>query len=83
MKTSFVSNLAVQNAMRLTIQKGQVEMMKLNDEVSTGVHADYGLALGASTSKSVNITSQLDRLSDVEKHQFHRHAKACRFRRKP
>lgn len=66
MKTSFVSNLAVQNAMRLTIQKGQVEMMKLNDEVSTGVHADYGLALGAATSKSVNITSQLDRLSTLK-----------------
>ncbi|CAN7239976.1 flagellar hook-associated family protein [Rhizobium sp. LjRoot98] len=66
MKTSFVSNLAVQNAMRLTIQRGQVEMMKLNDEVSTGVHADYGLALGASTSKSVNISSQLDRLATLK-----------------
>jgi flagellar hook-associated protein 3 FlgL len=66
MKASFVSNLAVQNAMRLTIQRGQVEMMKLNDEVSTGVHADYGLALGASTSRSVNISSQLDRLATLK-----------------
>ncbi len=66
MKASFVSNLAVQNAMRLTIQRGQVEMMKLNDEVSTGVHADYGLALGTSTSRSVNISSQLDRLATLK-----------------
>ena len=66
MKTSFVSNLAIQNAMRLTIQRGQVEMMKLNDEVATGVHADYGLALGSSTSRSVNISSQLDRLATLK-----------------
>lgn len=66
MKTSFVSNLAIQNAMRLTVQRGQVELIKLNTEASTGVHADYGLALGAATSQSVNISSQIDRLATLK-----------------
>jgi flagellar hook-associated protein 3 FlgL len=66
MKASFVSNLAVQNAMRLTIQRGQSEMIKLNTEVTTGVHSDYGLALGGSTSRSVNISSQIDRLATLK-----------------
>ncbi|MDW5315468.1 flagellar hook-associated family protein [Rhizobium sp. PL01] len=66
MKTSFVSNLAIQNAMRLTIQRSQADMIKLNDEISTGVHADYGLALGGSTSRSVNISSQIDRLATLK-----------------
>ncbi|OBZ92768.1 flagellar hook protein FlgL [Pararhizobium polonicum] len=66
MKTSFVSNLAIQNAMRLTIQRGQTEMIKLNTEVSTGVHADYGLALGGSTARSVTITSQIERIATLK-----------------
>jgi flagellar hook-associated protein 3 FlgL len=55
MKTSFVSNLAVQNAMRLTIQQGQAELLKLQTEVTTGRHADVGLALGSSAARSVSL----------------------------
>jgi flagellar hook-associated protein 3 FlgL len=53
MKTSFISNLALQNAMRMTISRGQEEIQKLQQEVVTGRYADIGLALGAKTSTSV------------------------------
>jgi flagellar hook-associated protein 3 FlgL len=65
MKTSFVSNLAVQNAMRLTIQQGQEELLKLQTEVSTGRHADVGLELGSSTARSVNLQRELARLETL------------------
>ncbi|ABR59137.1 flagellar hook-associated family protein [Sinorhizobium medicae] len=65
MKTSFVSNLAVQNAMRLTIQQGQAELLKLQTEVTTGRHADVGLALGSSTARSVSLQRELARLGTL------------------
>jgi flagellar hook-associated protein 3 FlgL len=65
MKTSFVSNLAVQNAMRLTIQQGQAELLKLETEVSTGRLADVGLALGSSTERSVSLQRELLRLQTL------------------
>ncbi|HXV29485.1 MAG TPA: flagellar hook-associated family protein [Sinorhizobium sp.] len=65
MKTSFVSNLAVQNAMRLTVQQGQAELLKLETEVTTGRHADVGLALGSSTERSVSLQRELTRLQTL------------------
>ncbi|AEG03232.1 flagellar hook-associated family protein [Sinorhizobium meliloti] len=65
MKTSFVSNLAVQNAMRLTIQQGQAELLKLQTEVTTGRHADVGLALGSSAARSVSLQRELARLGTL------------------
>jgi len=66
MKTSFVSNLAVQNAMRLTIQQGQAELLKLETEVSTGRLADVGVALGSSTERSVSLQRELTRLETLK-----------------
>lgn len=66
MKTSFVSSLAVQNAMRVTIQQGQLEVIKLQQEVTTGKYADSGLALGASSSRAVNLKNELDRLESLK-----------------
>ncbi len=66
MKTSFVSNLAVQNAMRLTLQQSQLEMMKLQQEMTSGVWADTGTALGSTTSRSVNLKAELDRLKNIK-----------------
>ncbi|WEX78045.1 flagellar hook-associated family protein [Sinorhizobium numidicum] len=63
MKTSFVSNLAVQNAMRLTIQQQQAEMLDLQKELTTGRHADVGVTLGAATSRSLNLQRELVRLN--------------------
>jgi flagellar hook-associated protein 3 FlgL len=65
MKTSFVSNLALQNAMRLTIGRGQNEIQKLNTEIVTGRYADIGLALGAKTSNSVTLNSDVTRLKSI------------------
>ncbi|MEM5494496.1 flagellar hook-associated family protein [Hoeflea sp. AS16] len=65
MKTSFVSNLAMQNAMRLTIGRGQNEIQKLNTEIVTGRYADIGLALGAKASNSVTLNSDVSRLQAI------------------
>ncbi|MDQ0319171.1 flagellar hook-associated protein 3 FlgL [Pararhizobium capsulatum DSM 1112] len=65
MKTSFVSNLAVQNAMRLTIQQSQTEVVKLEKEVTTGRHADVGIALGGSASKSLDLQRELARMTTL------------------
>lgn len=66
MKTSFVSNLAMQNAMRLTIGRGQNEVQKLQTEVVTGRFADIGLALGARTSSSVTLNQNVTQLKTIK-----------------
>lgn len=65
MKTSFISNQAIQNAMRLTIARGQNEVQKLQMEIVTGRHADVGLALGAQTSTSVRLNQDVARLHNI------------------
>ncbi|WP_075292502.1 flagellar hook-associated family protein [Pararhizobium arenae] len=65
MKTSFVSNLAIQNAMRLTIQQSQTEVVKLELEVTTGRHADVGVALGGAASKSLDLQRELARMTTL------------------
>jgi len=65
MKTSFVSNIAMQNAMRLTIGRGQNEIQKLNTEIVTGRYADIGIALGAKASNSVTLNSDVSRLQAI------------------
>lgn len=66
MKTSYVSNLAIQSAMRLTIQQNQSELLKLTQEQTTGRHYDVGLALGATASRSLNLQRELDRLNSMK-----------------
>ncbi|WP_275788897.1 flagellar hook-associated family protein [Pararhizobium gei] len=66
MKTSYVSNLAVQNAMRSTIALGQLELIKLQQEVTTGKYADAGAALGATSSRSVSLKNELERLASLK-----------------
>lgn len=65
MKTSFVSTLASQNAMRLTIQRSQVEIQNLQKEVVTGRYADLGEALGASASRSITLNRDVFRLETI------------------
>lgn len=65
MKTSFVSNLAMQNAMRMTISRGQTEIQKLNTEIVTGRYADIGLSLAAKSSNSVTLNSDVSRLKGI------------------
>ncbi|WP_394690761.1 flagellar hook-associated family protein [Hoeflea sp.] len=66
MKTSFISNLAIQNSMRMTISRGQEEIQKLQQEVVTGRYADIGVALGAKTSTSVSHHRDVQRLETIQ-----------------
>ena len=66
MKTSFVSTLAMQNSMRLTIGRGQNEIQKLNTEIVTGRYADIGLALGAKTANSVSLNRDVAQLMGIK-----------------
>lgn len=66
MKTSFISTLAAQNAMRLTIQRSQVEIQNLQKEVVTGRYADIGESLGASASRSVTLNREVFRLETMK-----------------
>lgn len=66
MKTSFISNLAMQNSMRLTIARGQNEVQTLQTEIVTGRFYDIGLSLGAKTSNSVSLNQDVSRLKTIQ-----------------
>ena len=65
MKTSNVSNLSIQNSMRLTILQAQNELLKSQTEVSTGQYADTGSELGSRTSMSLDLTRESLRLQSL------------------
>ncbi|WP_411033968.1 flagellar hook-associated family protein [Shinella sp. BYT-45] len=66
MKTSFVSNMSLQNAMRLTVAKAQTEMLQLQEETVTGRHADVGAVLGAKTARTLNLHRDLQRMESLK-----------------
>ncbi|CAN7571777.1 flagellar hook-associated family protein [Ensifer sp. ENS07] len=66
MKTSYVSNLAIQTAMRMTIQQNQMDLLKATQEQTTGRHYDVGLTLGATASRSLNLQREIDRLNSMK-----------------
>lgn len=66
MKASFVSNISLQNAMRLTVSKAQKEMVQLQEETVTGRHADVGATLGAKTSRTLNLHRDLQRMESLK-----------------
>ena len=65
MKMSFVSTQAIQNAMRLTVQRAQAEIVATQSEVVTGRHADVGLELGATTARSVSLNREVQRMQVI------------------
>ncbi|MDA4847538.1 flagellar hook-associated family protein [Hoeflea poritis] len=65
MKTTFVSTLAIQSALRLTVQRAQAEMMNAQTEATTGRHADIGLELGAQTAKTISLNRDVARLHTI------------------
>ncbi len=67
MKMSNISNLGIQNALRMTIQASQEELIVKQKEVTTGTFADVGKALGAGASRSLNLTRDVDRLDTILK----------------
>ncbi len=65
MKTSFISSNAIQNAMRLTIRETQNQMSEASAEATTGVYADFGVALGGKTAQSVDFSRELTRIDSI------------------
>lgn len=66
MKASFISNMSLQNAMRLTVAKAQKEMMQLQEEMVTERHADVGAVLGAKTARTLNLHRDLQRMEALK-----------------
>lgn len=65
MKTSFISSLAMQNSMRTMILKAQTELVNLNTELTTGTHADLGVALAANTARSLDLHRDTNRITSI------------------
>ncbi|MCM2452725.1 flagellar hook-associated family protein [Agrobacterium vitis] len=65
MKTSSISSLTIQNAMRLTISDAQKQMSDAQTEVTTGKYADVGTELGAKTSSAVDLNRDSLRLQSL------------------
>lgn len=66
MKASFVSNMSLQNAMRLTVSQAQREMLQVQEETVTGRHADVGATLGAKTARALNLHRDLQRMESLK-----------------
>ena len=65
MKTSFISSLSVQTTMRYAVAKAQQDMVAAQQEVTTGRHADVGVALGATTARSLDLTRDVLRIKSM------------------
>lgn len=65
MSTASVSNLSTQTSMRLTIRQAQNELLKSQQEVSTGFYADIGAELGSRTSTVVDLNRESLRLNSM------------------
>ncbi len=65
MKTTFVSTQAIQNALRLTVQRTQAGVLKAQTEAVTGRHADIGLELGASSSRNISLNRDVLRMRTI------------------
>jgi flagellar hook-associated protein 3 FlgL len=58
MKTTFISTVTLWNSPRSSLDKLQDSLTKANIELTTGRHADVGLALGYKVSESLSLRQQ-------------------------
>jgi flagellar hook-associated protein 3 FlgL len=65
MKASFVSSLAVSQAMRYSTMRTQGDLVQAQKELDTGKVYDAGLALGARTAQTVTFARDLERLKGI------------------
>lgn len=65
MKTSFISSVSLQTTMRYSVAKAQQDMVAAQQEVTTGRHADVGIALGATTARSLDLTRDVLRIKSM------------------
>ena len=66
MKTSTISTLSVQNAIRYTRMKAEQELSKAQKEATTGRYSDIGVALGAKTTRSVDLSGEVLRIENLK-----------------
>ncbi|WP_262027322.1 flagellar hook-associated family protein [Microvirga sp. Mcv34] len=67
MRTTFVSTMSLWNSSKSTLDKLQSGLIKANTELTTGRHADVGLALGHKVGESLSLRQQraeIDTLTD-------------------
>lgn len=67
MKTSNISNLSIQNAMRQTVRTAQIELIKAQTEATTGKYADIGSTLGTKAALSIDLNRAVDRIESLTK----------------
>ncbi|MGV3550701.1 flagellar hook-associated family protein [Rhizobium sp.] len=65
MKTSFISNLSVQSAMRSTINQIQSDLMQAQKEVVSGQLFNIGEELGGTTSRALDLRRERDMMSNL------------------
>lgn len=65
MKTSFISNLAVQSAMRSTINSVQNELVHAQKEVVTGQLYNIGETLGGTTTRALDLRRERDMMDNL------------------
>ena len=65
MKTSFISNLSVQSAMRSTINQVQSELIQSQKEVVTGRHYNIGEELGGTTTRALDLRRERDMMENL------------------
>jgi flagellar hook-associated protein 3 FlgL len=65
MKTSFISNLAVQSAMRSTINQVQNELIRSQKEVVTGQLYNIGETLGGTTTRALDLRRERDMMDNL------------------
>lgn len=66
MSTASISNLSIQTSMRLTIRQSQNELIKAQEEVTTGIYSDIGAEIGGATSTVVDLTRDSLRLQSIK-----------------
>lgn len=65
MKTSFISNLSVQSAMRSTINQVQSELVQSQKEVVTGRYYNIGETLGGTTTRALDLRRERDMMDNL------------------
>lgn len=65
MKTSFISNLSVQSAMRSTINQVQSELIQAQKEVVSGRLYNIGEALGGTTTRALDLRRERDMMENL------------------
>ena len=65
MKTSFISNLSVQSAMRSTINQVQSELIQSQKEVVTGQLYNIGETLGGTTTRALDLRRERDMMDNL------------------